>query len=301
MGQTYKATGINLKSIPLGEADRVLTILTREHGLIRAVAPGSRKPKAKLGGRSELFVVNQLLLSKGRSLDRITQADSIESYLRLSRNLAKLTVSQYWAEIVLYQTPVHEPNAPLFDLLCERLADLANCDPGIPILIHLVYGMTQLLSLAGVTPQIEHCCITHERIRPETIGNGRVVFSPDAGGVVLPTTRLTDHSSHSDQPLMREASSVYSPGGGSQHGVVGQKSMTLSAVELGLMQQLFRIQQITPPSQTLPAELLALADIAPHWLRLEQILRGYVQYHTERTIRSASLLESCFSSYSVAV
>jgi DNA repair protein RecO (recombination protein O) len=44
MSQTYKATGINLKSVPLGEADRILTILTREFGLVRAVASGARKP-----------------------------------------------------------------------------------------------------------------------------------------------------------------------------------------------------------------------------------------------------------------
>ena len=48
--RTYRATGINLKTIPLGEADRIVTILTPERGLVRAVAAGARKQKSQLGG-----------------------------------------------------------------------------------------------------------------------------------------------------------------------------------------------------------------------------------------------------------
>ena len=69
MSRTYKATGINLKAIPMGENDRLMTILTKEYGLLRAIAPGARKHKSRLGGRSALFVVNELMLSKGKSLD----------------------------------------------------------------------------------------------------------------------------------------------------------------------------------------------------------------------------------------
>ena len=94
MSGTYKAIGINLKSTPLGEADRLLTILTEEHGLLRAVAPGSRKHKSSLGGRSSLFVVNQLLIVKGRNLDKIIQAESLDSYPGLSQDLRKLTARQ---------------------------------------------------------------------------------------------------------------------------------------------------------------------------------------------------------------
>ncbi|NJP21762.1 MAG: hypothetical protein HC763_25260 [Hydrococcus sp. CRU_1_1] len=71
MTKTYQATGIILKGMPLGEADRLLTILSPEYGLIRAVAPGARKHKSRLRGRSELFVVNQWLIVKGRSLDKL--------------------------------------------------------------------------------------------------------------------------------------------------------------------------------------------------------------------------------------
>jgi DNA repair protein RecO (recombination protein O) len=300
MSQTYRATGINLKSIPLGESDRILTILTREFGLIRAVAPGARKPKSKLGGRSELFVVNDLLLSHGRSLDKLSQAESIESYPRLSRDLAKLTVSQYWAEIILYQTPSHEPNVALFDLICQRLTDLVLCDSGIPVLIHLIYGIAQLLNLAGVTPQLEHCCLSGQPVYAETIGNGRVIFSANAGGVVLPTDEVMEDRGRMNGPRVQEQSSLYTQGGNSKRGA-GKATLTLSASELTLMQRLFQSQDITPLAQPCPPELLMLTNATPEWLKIEQVLRSYVQYHTERFIRSAALLDSCFPSHSVAV
>jgi DNA repair protein RecO (recombination protein O) len=101
MIRTYKATGINLKSAPIGESDRVLTVLTREFGLIRAVAPGVHKQRSTIGGRSELFVVNELLIAKGRSLDKITQAETVQSHPGLSRNLGKLASAQYLAELAL--------------------------------------------------------------------------------------------------------------------------------------------------------------------------------------------------------
>ena len=121
MGRTYKATGINLKAMALGESDRLLSILTQEYGLIRVVAPGVRKQRSKLGGRSELFVVNELLISKGRSLDRINQAETIQSYSGLSQNLGKLAASQYLAELVLHQALREHPQTELFCLLNEHL------------------------------------------------------------------------------------------------------------------------------------------------------------------------------------
>src|SRR4028119_106832 len=109
MTRTYKATGINLKSAPMGESDRVLTVLTREFGLIRAVAPGVRKQRSTIGGRSELFVVNELLIAKGRSLEKITQASTVESHAGLSRNLGKLAAAQYLAELAIASALSEEP------------------------------------------------------------------------------------------------------------------------------------------------------------------------------------------------
>jgi DNA repair protein RecO (recombination protein O) len=306
MSQTYKATGINLKSIPLGEADKILTILTREHGLIRAVAPGSRKPKAKLGGRSELFVVNELLLNRGRSLDRLSQAESLESYPRLSRDLAKLTVSQYWAEVVLYQTPSHEPNEALFDLFCQRLTHLIDCESGIPVLIHLVYGIMQFLSLAGVAPQVDCCCNTGQCVSPDAIGERRVIFSPAAGGVILaaPEELAREQNPKSNSlerpqgPILRSVQDGFAAKSKPNLLNRNRTHLTLSASELSLMQQLALDNDLmTPPVLSLSA---SHADVA-QWLNVEKALRAYVHYQTERPIRSAALLETCFNPKSALV
>lgn len=309
MSQTYRATGINLKSMPLGEADKILTILTREQGLIRVVAPGSRKAKSKLGGRSELFVVNDLLLSRGRSLDRLSQAESLESYPRLSRDLAKLTVSQYWAEVVLYQTPAHEPNAALFDLFCQRLTHLTHCEPGLPVLIHLIYGVMQFLSLAGVAPQLERCCTTGELATSEAIENGRVTFSPTLGGILLtkpdPQTysqvaqkTVSDRSGQNSIRPQTFGRSTPRPILKANQSVRNQPQFTLSASELSLMQQLAQDDDLmTPPVLSLAAEHGKVAE----WLNIEKALRAYVHYQTERPIRSAALIESCFNARPAAL
>jgi DNA repair protein RecO (recombination protein O) len=288
MSQTYKASGINLKSVPLGEADRIVTILTREFGLVRAVAVGARKPKSKLGGRGELFVVNHLMISKGRSLDKIAQAETIESYPALSRNLAKLTVAQYWAEVILHQTPGHDTTGAVFDWLCQRLTDLAASETGLSPLVHLLYGIVQLLHLEGILPQVKRCSLSDQAVDPERIGNGRVIFSPAAGGIVLPTDEVAAPSAS------RGGTSTSAQEQSSAYGRSAQRALTLSASELMLFQQLLRVQEALPQAYAPPSELLNLADSAQEWLKVEQALRNYVQYHTDRPIRSAALLESCF-------
>ena len=188
MSRTYKATGINLKSMPMGESDRLLTILTREFGLVRAIAMGSRKHNSRLGGRSELFVVNELLIAKGRSLDKITQAETLESYPRLGQDLKKLIAGQYLAELCLHQALSEQPQEELFCLLNEHLARLER-SPGSQVLAHLTHAIFQLLVLAGVAPQVHLCCATRQLLSPDlTDRDWHVGFSIPAGGTVTLVT-----------------------------------------------------------------------------------------------------------------
>ncbi|MEO1298042.1 MAG: DNA repair protein RecO, partial [Cyanobacteria bacterium J06636_16] len=124
MSRSYKATGINLKGMPMGETDRLLTILTAEQGLIRVLAPGARKHKSRLAGRSSQFVVNNIFVVQGKRLDKLVQADTVRSFPGLSADLAKLTASQYLAELVLCQALSEQPQEELFTLLVEHLQRL---------------------------------------------------------------------------------------------------------------------------------------------------------------------------------
>lgn len=283
MSRTYKATGINLKSMPLGEADRLLTILTREHGLVRAVAPGCRKPKSKLGGRSALLVVNDLMLVQGRSLDKIIQAETLESYPGLSQTLAKLTTSQYLAELTLYQALSGQPQTELWDLFCQQLTQLQRATPAqVPCC--LIHGTLQLLAWAGIAPQVHACCFTHEPLDPPTTNpTWRVGFSASAGGAValtgLPRPRT---------PIQRAAEQASAYACSAEHRVQGK----LFAQELSLLQDLNPAE--IQPSSPLPFPLLAAYPLAI-WQGVEAALRSYAEAYFDRPIRSAALIDTCFT------
>lgn len=359
MSRTYKATGINLKGAPLGESDRLLTVLTREHGLIRVVAPGARKHQSKLGGRSGLFVVNELLISKGRSLDKISQAETLESYPRLSQDLAKLTASQYLAELVLCQALSDQPQEELFCLLNEHLGRLeqlsgdrqgTQADP-LSVLAHLAQAIFHLLALAGVAPQVQTCCVTQRPLTPDLKDvNWRIGFNMAAGGTV-DLAELERHSSaHTSapqrsrgaasqpaaltvgspqKPILRDRRSALALDSGTHSATtvataqspsqaiaetpaayqvvnhsqkVATPSLQLNSVELLLLQQLAQpeLLQLDAFSLELEQNAFNASAYAAAWLKIERILRQCAQYHFDRPIRSAALIDTCFLSVPTA-
>ncbi|NJO39640.1 MAG: DNA repair protein RecO [Cyanobacteria bacterium CRU_2_1] len=293
MSGTYKAIGINLKSTPLGETDRLLTILTEEHGLLRVVAPGCRKHKSSLGGRSSLFVVNELLIAKGRNLDKIIQAESVESYPGLSQDLRKLTASQYLAELTLYQALSDQPQTELFCLLREHLSRLEKL-PEATILASLIHAMFHLLTIAGLAPQVQLCCVSQQPLDPNwTDPNWRIGFSIVAGG----TVKLSALEQLATESLMLRAKSV-------NRSVSSGQSQTpssppsdlcvhLDAMQLSFLQQLAKPNLVQDLIQTEGG--LRAGDFRV-WLSIERILRHYAQYHFDRPIRSATLIDTCFLS-----
>ncbi|ASC71098.1 DNA repair protein RecO [Halomicronema hongdechloris C2206] len=284
MSRTYKATGINLKSMPMGETDRLVTILSPQVGVIRVVAPGSRKHHSRLGGRSGLFVINELLVVKGRRLDKLTQAETVRSFPGLSQHLGKLTASQYLAELVLFQALSNQPQEDLFYLLVEHLERLETATSAT-VLASLVQGIFHLLAIAGVAPEVQHCCITRELMQPNLLDpTWRIGFSPTLGGIVH-LDQLATVPSRSRPPTMAEGQVGYDtvdPSGST-------KTIQLTALELALLQQL---------SQPHLRSASGAPETAPHWLwyRLERLLRQYAEYHFDRPLRSATLIDTCFGS-----
>lgn len=299
MTKTYKVTGINLKAQALGESDRLVTILTREFGLMRAVAPGSRKHNSSLGGRSGMFVVNELLIAKGRSLDKITQAQTVKSYPGFAKDLSKLAASQYLAEIVLYQALSEQPQEELYELLNEhlsRLEALPNKQP-FDVLAHLSHGVFHLLSLAGITPEVQVCCLTGHSVIPDfTDPNWQVGFSIPTGGTICLSAweRLKEemkeireirkqnlpHRLHSPATVKEKASSYQTVIHRQEIPVISSR---LNATELAILQHLSQ------------PEIIKDAARNDSWLSVEQILRSYAQYHFGRPIRSAALIDSYFT------
>ncbi|MDX2097475.1 MAG: DNA repair protein RecO [Leptolyngbyaceae cyanobacterium bins.59] len=323
MSRTYRAIGINLKGMPFGETDRLLTILTPEFGLLQAIAPGARKHKSSLGGRSEPFVVNHLTIVKGRSLDKIIQAETQESYPGLSQDLSKLMAGQYLAELVLCQALSDQPQEALFSLLCEhlrRLEKLPKASPPTPaleVLALLTHAIFHLLALGGVAPQVHHCCISQEPLEPDfTDPQWQVGFSITAGGIVsleaLERLRAAERAAH--RPIKAPIKKVAERGSDPQMGgdsepdpvvyckVIGKTIPTiaakLNALELAKLQKL--AQSDLPKPDVIGTDLshndADRTELLQAWLTLERILRQYAQYHFDRPIRSAALIEACFQS-----
>lgn len=314
MSGTYKATGINLKSSPLGESDRLLTILTSEHGLLRAVAPGARKHRSSLGGRSSLFVVNDLLIAKGRNLDKILQAESLQSFPKIGQDLAKLTAAQYLAEVTLFQALSDQPQPELFYLLQAQLSRIERL-PLTTTLASLTHATFQLLALAGLTPQLQTCCITSKPISPAESPDDEIGFSVAAGGLLRLDQLERPKPRRKPEPLKPRPASQ---SGESQLGELqlGESQpysrepvapqhlpnspnllVRLNAVEITLLQQL------TQPDLILDlldarSELLSAA-YQPSWLTLERLLRHYAEYHFDRPIRSSALIDVCFTALDI--
>ena len=286
MSRTYKATGINLKSMPLGEADRLVTVLTQEYGLIRAIAPGARKQNSSLGGRSSLFVVNELLIAKGRSLDKITQAETITTYPRLSRDLGKLAACQYLAEMVFCQALSEQPQVELFCLFnvhLKRLEQLPSNGEFL-VLAYLCQAVFHLFTIAGITPQVQQCQLTHETIIPDSsrCTTEQVGLSIAAGGIISIDAweSLRSQNLAAISPRAKPVTTSLVKETETQ---IPQLDARFSSHELSLMQQLA------------DTELSQVEQSNSSWLSIEKILRQYVEYHFDRPIRSAALIDSYFA------
>ncbi|WP_319418826.1 DNA repair protein RecO [Pleurocapsa sp. FMAR1] len=284
MNQKYKATGIILKGSSIKENDRLVTILTPEYGMIRAVAPGAKKLKSSLRGRTELFVVNELLIIKGRSLDKIIQADTQYTYPGLSRDIGKLAAAQYLAELTIFLAVDEQPQPELYELLNEHLRRLEKFPVGESVYPYLAQGVFHLIAIAGLSPQVFDCCLTQQLITPDlTSAQWRVGFSFEAGGIVdlrmlkpEQNRKTGEHDDHSENYNSR----------------LPKIDHRVNSLELSLLQQLNHHQ--LPPAAKFTAEQLNNFDLHTAWIRVERILREYIQYHIGRTIRSANLVDNLY-------
>ena len=174
--RTYTASGIVLRRIDLGEKDRILTVFTKEHGKLSAVAKGSRRPGSRLSGASEPFTHSRMFLATGRDLDVLSQADVKESFPNVKAAMASVAHAIYLLELVDRFTEERHPNPELFDTLLSAMYVLeSGTDPEITAR----YFELHLLGVLGYEPQFDACL---RCARPTA--RERVAFSPSLGGVV---------------------------------------------------------------------------------------------------------------------
>ena len=160
----YRDDGIVLRTQKLGEADRIVTLLARRTGRVRAVAKGVRRTKSRFGARLEPFTHVDLLLYTGRSLDVITQADTVRPYGKpFSADYPRYTAGTAMLETAEKFTPIEkEPALRQFLLLVGGLRALGEGahDPRLVLDAYLLRS----LAVAGYAPALDECAVCGTRV-----------------------------------------------------------------------------------------------------------------------------------------
>ena len=149
----YRDQGVVLRTIKLGEADRIVSVFTQGHGKIRAVAKGVRKTASRFGSRLEPTSHVALQCYQGRELDVVTQVETIDVLRPLREGYGVLTHAMSMLEAVDQVTPERERNPALYRLLVGALRTLAMTPS--PVVTPAFFW--KLLSLEGFHPMLDAC------------------------------------------------------------------------------------------------------------------------------------------------
>lgn len=176
--RSIRAEAVVLRHTDWGEADRILSLYTRQMGKVRAIAKGVRKMRSRKSGHLEPFTRVSLQLARGRDMFIITQAEAINTYLRLRDDLVRVGYASYVVELLDRFTFDDDENPLLFHLLADTLKRL---DQESTSFLAVRYYEVRLLDLLGYRPHLFHCANCETEIKAEA-----QYFSALQGGVLCP-------------------------------------------------------------------------------------------------------------------
>jgi DNA repair protein RecO (recombination protein O) len=177
---SFRVEAVVLRHTDYGEADRILSLYTRQFGKMRAIVKGARKVTSRKAGHLEPFTHVNLQLAKGRGLLLVTQADTVEAYLALGEDLVLMGHASYVIELMdRFTYDDGNENPILFRLLTDTLSRLAS--KSNPWLAIRYYEM-RLLDHLGFRPQLFECVNCGREILAED-----QFYSLSAGGVICPS------------------------------------------------------------------------------------------------------------------
>ncbi len=175
----YKVEAIVLRSRIMREADKIITVFSRERGKQQLAAHGAAKAKSRKRGAVQPLCHSQLLVHQGKDLDTVSQAESITYFENLRTDLEKLTLAGYLCELVDGLNEDEQPNEPLFILLLTTLKWLNQPKINFAAAEKLISGFEiKLLGLLGYLPQLNCCANCGSEI------SGRINFSIEQGGLL---------------------------------------------------------------------------------------------------------------------
>lgn len=171
----YHCEGIILRTRGLGEADRIVTLFTKEKGKIEAVARGARRPRNRLVGVTQQFSYIKALVFTGKNLDQLSQAEIIKSFAPLRDELLKMAYATWWAELLDVFLPLNEVNSDVFLFLLAGLVVLERVPD--PMLVSRAFEL-RLLKYLGYEPVLDRCVGCQNAV------GSFAGFAPSEGGLL---------------------------------------------------------------------------------------------------------------------
>tara|TARA_Y100001968_G_scaffold142925_1_gene130579 strand:+ start:339 stop:1139 length:801 start_codon:yes stop_codon:yes gene_type:complete len=254
MNPNQRMRGLSLKVGPLGENDRLLTILSEENGVSRLAIPGARKPKSRLGATSPFNFLDLHIVGK-KNLRRVTQIKLIKSYGNLGQYIETLSAAQAISELIMIMVGNEDPQKDLLKMVLihlNRLNELhkTKFEP-LEALAISVQSCVHLLALGGYCLPLQNCFQSGSKLIPP-IGewSWRCSFIPEEGFAI---------------------------------GTMPHASTELNPSELALLQRLLREE--VPLNRN--GNLLGPKNV---WLKLLNIVETWIETHLQRRITSLQIM-----------
>ena len=178
-GTIHRDEGIVLRTYKLGEADRIVVVLTKARGKVRAVAKGVRKTKSKFGSRLEPMSHCVLQFYEGRELDLVTQAESIDNFRAVREDLDRIGRGVSMLEVADQLAQEGEVNPQLYRMLLGALRTLETS--ASPLVTPAFYW--KVLALEGYRPQVDAC------VQCGADDSPLVAFDLESGGLLCRVCR----------------------------------------------------------------------------------------------------------------
>jgi len=254
MNLNQRIKGLSLKVGPLGENDRLLTILSEENGVSRFAIPGARKPKSRLGATSPFNFLDLHIVGK-KSLRRVTQIKIIQSYGNLGKNIETLSAAQAISELIMIMVGNEDPQKDLLKLVLIHLNRLNKLHKtefnSLEALAISVQSCIHLLALCGYCLPLQNCFHSGAKLIPP-IGewSWKCSFVPEEGFAI---------------------------------GAMPNATTELNPSELALLQRLM-LEKVPFHSN---GKLLGPKNV---WLKLLKIVETWIEIHLQRRIASLQMM-----------
>uniref|UniRef100_A0A831YSZ2 DNA repair protein RecO n=1 Tax=candidate division WWE3 bacterium TaxID=2053526 RepID=A0A831YSZ2_UNCKA len=173
---TYREEGIVIRKKDYGEADKILTIYTRDRGRVVAFAPGSRRITSRKASATELFTHGIYFFSSGKNMDTLTESEVLNSFYPLRDDLTKAALAFYLAELLGHLVSDGQPSYPIYRLFLESLSLMSRAKRRHELWIRSfeIKALTHL----GFGPELFQCAHCTAPLSAEKY------FQADLGGTV---------------------------------------------------------------------------------------------------------------------